>query len=114
MSRKRKAKDLMLDMATVFELRMCEAEAKAGMASAAMYTAARAELLKQLDPEGKIARLDGLIVGNRQTADIANNRRADVVKRIEEQLGINMSEYSWDDESGRLFLTPKETTDGNS
>jgi len=68
----------------------------------------RDAFLAKVDPQGVLAKLDAKIQELTRNHHTARQKYTEIRKNIGDSLGIDLSEYSYDDESGVLHIIPKE------
>lgn len=94
--------DLYLSDMERLELRALEAEAKLVQFESRALMTQRLEYLLKIDPDGKLAAMDRDIQSLNQQLQQKKQEYASTLKKVERRLGINMVEYSFDDETGLL------------
>lgn len=95
-------KNICLSKVQVMELRAYEAEAKVHELQSLLFQKHKEEVLRQLDPNGILAKLDNDINAFRKNAQDARKLYQEVMKNIETQLNIKLSDYSYDELTGQL------------
>lgn len=83
-------------------LRALEAETKAMSLEARIIAIEKAALLRKIDPENKIEQMNQGIDARKEIARKKKLLYVAAISKIEKRLGISMSEYSFDDETGTL------------
>jgi len=94
---------LSLDPNTVLRLRMYEAETRAATSEGRLRISQMQSLLQQIDPEGKVLALQQQIDDFLRKKAAAEKNYLATILGIESKLGIKMKDYSYDDETGRLY-----------
>lgn len=69
-----------------------------------LVQAMKREYIAKIDPQGNIAAMDDQAKRLSADASEAKQSYANTVAAIEKRLGVKMSDYAWDDETG--VLTP--------
>lgn len=83
-------------------LRALEAETKAMSLEARIIAIEKAALLRKIDPENKIEQMNQGIDTRKEAVRRKKLLYVAAISKIEKRLGISMSEYSFDDETGTL------------
>ena len=86
----------------LFRLQLAQFQSRAFEAERALEMIKRDAFLKQVDPEGKLQQMMGLIRGRTDELVVAKNDYAKVVNDIENRLKINLKEFAYDDLNGLL------------
>lgn len=84
-------------------LKLAESEMQRYLADAKVHEVHRMLLLKRIDPQGQLEKLDAALRTANTSALRAKQSYADAVKGIEARLNIKLSDYSFDDETGTLI-----------
>lgn len=90
--------------AELYAARCFEAESALASLQVTVVAAKRRELLKQLDPEGKLDELDNKI---RDLAGRASHRKSEferIMGTVSKRIGVPTAEFSWDDETGEIKI----------
>lgn len=95
--------DLTLEEREVLRLRLHDAEFRQHSAEATARYLEKQALLRQLDPDNKLGVLDQAISRSGEAAAKAKAAHAAVVQDIEARLGITLTDYSYDADTGRLW-----------
>lgn len=91
-------------------LRTYFAEHKRHSAEATLRVLEKQALVRQLDPDNKLGLLDQAIRAASQEAARAQEQHTATMKEIEKRLGINIQEFSFDSDTGRLWPHPAAPT----
>lgn len=84
-------------------LKLAESELQRYLSDAKVHEVHRLLLLKRIDPQGQLEKLDSALRTASTAALRSKQVYADVVKGIETRLKIKLSDYSFDDETGTLI-----------
>jgi hypothetical protein len=95
--------DLTLSEKEVLKMRLHDAEFRQHSAEATARYLEKQALLRQLDPDNRLGLLDQAIGRSGEAAAKAKAAHAEVVKHIETRLGITLTDYSYDADTGRLW-----------
>ena len=98
--------DLALTERELLTLRIHDAEFRQHSAEAKSRYLEKQALLRQLDPDNRLGLLDQAIGRSGEAAAKAKAAHAEVVKHIETRLGITLTDYSYDADTGRLWRQP--------
>lgn len=85
------------------KLRLFESESARWTGEGHIRQGRRAAYLQKIDPEGQLAKMDQELRAVAERSSTAKRQYMEVVKSIESRLGIKLSNYSFDDESGALI-----------
>ena len=86
----------------LFALQLAQFQARAYDAELQLEIIKRDAYLKQVDPQGQIARMAAFIRGRADEAATAKTAYAEAKKKIEERLKIDLKEWAYDDQTGLL------------
>lgn len=84
-------------------LKLAESEAQRYSIEANFRLLQRENLLRKLDPDNQLGKLETEARSAVDRAQQAKRRYAQTVQNIEERLNLKMSDYSFDDETGTLI-----------
>lgn len=84
-------------------LRTYLAEHRRYNAEATMRLLEKQALIRQLDPDNKLGLLDQAIRSASESAAKAQAQHNETLKEIEDRLKISIKDFSFDDETGRLW-----------
>lgn len=84
-------------------VRLYESETVRYGMEAQMKQARRAAYLRQIDPNGELAKMDAEIKALSERSVGARKQYINVVKAVEGRLNVRLSEYSFDDDTGVLM-----------
>lgn len=101
-------KKMIVEQTLLLKMLRADAERRAAGNAHVLAQQQKAMLLKQLDPQGLIAQAEEIIrTTATQVTDYDQKTRA-FVDEIQKQFGIDIADYSIDDETGVLTPIPKE------
>lgn len=92
-------------------LRTYIAEYRRHNAEASLRLMEKQALLRQLDPDNKLALLDQAIRGASEAAGRAQQEHNETLASVEKRLGISIKDFSFDENTGQLWphnAGPKE------
>lgn len=92
-------------------IRMHLAEYRRFNAEASMRVMEKQALLRQLDPDNKLAVLDQGIRGASESATRAQQQYNGILAAVEKRLGVSIKDFSFDENTGQLWphnAGPKE------
>lgn len=84
-------------------LRTYIAENRRFNAEASMRLLEKHALVRQLDPDNKLGLLDQSIRNASEAAARAQQQHNEVLAEVEKRLGISVQNFSFDDETGRIW-----------
>lgn len=93
---------LCLDEMTMHKLARFAAEMESLQNQVSVQRLLKDNLLIKIDPHGMLAKLDSKIQDLSSKYHVANEKYAKLRGEVGEKLGIDMSKYSYDDETGAL------------
>lgn len=85
-----------------------EAEVRASDGEIRLHVGSLESYIKSIDPEGKITKMQSEIQALVHNRDLIKKKYQDTLKEIESELGISMSDFSFDTETGILHKNPTE------
>lgn len=85
------------------KIRTYLAEYRRYNAEATLRLMEKQALLRQLDPDNKLGLLDQAIRGASESAAKAQAQHNETLADVEKRLGINIKDFSFDEETGRLW-----------
>lgn len=94
---------LSLNESERLRLRTYLAEHRRFNVEASMRLLEKQALLRQLDPDSKLALLDQAIRGASESAAKAQQQHNETLAEIEKRLGISIKDFSFNDETGLLW-----------
>jgi hypothetical protein len=86
----------------LLKLKLYAAEAEKSSKHAQLLIAQREAYIRQVDPEGRIAKMAADIRLSTEESQEAGKRYQDAVAAVEARLKISLAAYSYDDETGSL------------
>jgi hypothetical protein len=87
----------------LLRLRAFDAEYRRHAAEAAAKHLEKQALIRQLDPDNRLGLMDLAIQRSGEAAAKAKQQHEAVVKEVETRLGITLTDYSYDADTGRLW-----------
>lgn len=95
-------KELCLTEVEVLRLRLFHAEQERSVKAYTLASINRASYLKQIDPQDNLSKLDADIRSSTASSEEARKRYQETVQSAESRLGINLTEYTFDGDTGLL------------
>lgn len=95
----------------LLRLRLFAAEHRRFNAEASMRVLEKQALIRQLDPDNKLGLLDQAIRAASEGAAQAQGQHNEILQSIEKRLNIEIKNFSFDAETGRLFPHQADTTE---
>jgi hypothetical protein len=95
-------KVLQLDQITLLKMEKFQAIIRACTSESQNVQALRRALMAKIDPQGHVEKLDSRLVALREESRTNENSYKTLMADVEAKLGIKMSDYSYDDETGAL------------
>lgn len=96
-------KMLSLTTEEVLRLRLHESEVVRWGSDAQLKNGRRLAYIQKIDPEGQMAKMEEEVRASAVKSQQAKQQYEVVTKRIEARLGIKLTNYSFDDETGTLI-----------
>jgi hypothetical protein len=90
----------------LLRLRLFDAEFRRHAAEATAKHLEKVALVRQLDPDNRLGLLDLSIQRSGEAASKAKQEHETVVREIEARLGITLTDYSYDSDTGKLWRQP--------
>jgi len=94
--------ELYLSETEVLRLRLFHAEQERSLKAYTLATISRASYLKQVDPQDNLSKLDADIRSSAASSEEARKRYQETVQSAESRLGIKLTEYTFDGDTGLL------------
>lgn len=86
----------------LLKLKLAEAEMKCANLSANIKLMERNAYVTKIDPENKLGQIEAEIRSFLERASQSKNKYNETIASVESRVGIKMSDYSYDDETGTL------------
>lgn len=102
-------KDLFLSKEELLEIKLAEAEERALRAEVLVEQLQRTVHLMQIDPQGKVLAMDQKIQSKMAAFTKLQEKQKQKIQLIEARLRIRLTEYSFDEETGKLYANKPES-----
>jgi hypothetical protein len=102
--KKKKDQELRMTEGELYAARCFQAEGELAALQAHMVAAKRREVLRELDPEGRLEALDIKAKDLLGKASSSKGKFAEVMDRVAIRIGCKTSEIAWDDETGEVKI----------
>lgn len=102
---------LQLSEVETLRLARAHAETRAVRAEMTLLQQERALFLAKIDPGGVLRALDTRLSAKKTEMLEAQRLERDVRQQVEERLGVNLAQYSYDDVTGMLHELPQPEAD---
>lgn len=99
---------LFLSKEELLEVKLAEAEERALRAEVLAEQLQRTMYLMQIDPQGKVVGMDQKIQSKMAAFNKLQEKQKQKIQLIEARLRIRLSDYSFDEETGKLYINKSE------